>query len=142
MKLYHLNAEAQQIAEQIVVGITDSLAGDESKATKHIGAKEGAYMRLSVECLHKSAEYTLFSFAHYYEQNGDLMRDPDVVFKVSSETGKWFPVEYTQDNVGLYQDFLNEENERAQKGVKDFCNQWMINIMEQHPEYFEALKAA
>ncbi|WP_226006045.1 DUF6908 domain-containing protein [Natrinema salinisoli] len=33
------------------------------------------------------------SVAHYYEQNGDLMRDPEIVF----DTQVWVAVEYRQD---------------------------------------------
>ena len=38
------------------------------------------------------------SVAHYYEQEGDLMRDPEIVFNPS-----WHAIEYTQDNLGIYQ---------------------------------------
>ena len=38
------------------------------------------------------------SVAHYYEQEGDLMRDPEIVFNVN-----WRAIEYTQDNLGIYQ---------------------------------------
>lgn len=152
MKIYYLNAEAQAIFEQIISGINCDLSADETPeniATKHIGEKYGVYMRLSVECLYFGDDYKTFSFAHYYEQSGDLMRDPEIVFHVN-RIGHIFPMQYTQDNVGMYQEFFHIEyeslvqldDERKQKACKDFCNQWMLNICEQHPEYFQQTKAA
>lgn len=45
------------------------------------------------------------SVAQYYEQRGDLMADPDIVFRVI-ETGvhgeDWIPIEYTHHGLGKY----------------------------------------
>src|SRR5262249_18540053 len=43
----------------------------------------------------------LVSVAHYHEQAGDLMRDPEVLFEVLPHDGGWHPVSYTQDNLGI-----------------------------------------
>ena len=43
------------------------------------------------------------SVAHYYTQNGDLMRDPEMVFEVGPD-GAFHPVSYQQDNLGIYQE--------------------------------------
>ena len=136
MKLYTLNTEAQEIAEQIIYGITDDLSGDDSKACKKIGEKDGSYMQLVVECLNKKGKYgEEYSFCHYYEQNGDMMRDPEVVL-CKLHSGKFAPIMFQQDNLGIYEDFLSEPNEIKQADCRDFCNVWMINIREQQDEYF------
>jgi hypothetical protein len=47
------------------------------------------------------------SVANYYEQNGDAMRDPEMVFEVNPDawqTGEWTPVSYRQDNLDIYQE--------------------------------------
>jgi hypothetical protein len=44
----------------------------------------------------------LVSVAHYGEQNGDLMRDPEIVFEVAA--GQWQPISITQDYVGSYRE--------------------------------------
>jgi hypothetical protein len=50
------------------------------------------YMPVHVECLHRSGLGPLFSVAHYYESQGDLVPDPDVVF-ARTATG-WAPVSF------------------------------------------------
>lgn len=61
------------------------------------------YMRLVVEYVGLWKEGHLISFAHYYEQNGDLMRDPEIVFLIVEGTGAgWYPTECTQDPMGGY----------------------------------------
>ena len=43
--------------------------------------------------------------AHYHEQNGDAMRDPEIVFEVNPgdwKNGDWCPVSYRQDNLDIY----------------------------------------
>jgi len=37
---------------------------------------------------------------HHGEQNGDMMRDPEIVFEVAA--GQWQPVSIQQDYVGSY----------------------------------------
>jgi hypothetical protein len=44
----------------------------------------------------------LVSVAHYGEQNGDLMRDPEIVFEVVA--GGWQPVSIQQDYLGSYRE--------------------------------------
>lgn len=62
--------------------------------------------------------------AHYHTQNGDVMYDPEIVFRIYP-TGTWMAVEYTQhphtyqrDETGLVeaQDFaVNTWNENLQR---------------------------
>jgi hypothetical protein len=54
----------------------------------------------------------LISVAHYCEQEGDLMADPDLVFEVNPDedgplswkAGEWGPVSFTQHSTGTYQE--------------------------------------
>lgn len=61
---------------------------------RRFGDPAGAYMQLTVERVGEST----YSLAHYYTQNGDAMRDPEVVFFRSSD-GHWFPLSFQQDGI-------------------------------------------
>src|SRR4051812_35644263 len=70
-------------------------------------------MRLCVEHVGAGPRgMPLVSVAHYFEQNGDLMADPDLVFEVETsedgplswKAGAWGPVSFTQHSTGTYQE--------------------------------------
>ena len=66
--------------------LTEGLAvGDSRKVDRGTG-----FMPVHVECLQRTALGFLYSIAHYYEQNGDLVADPDVVFVRTAEG--WSPI--------------------------------------------------
>jgi len=44
----------------------------------------------------------MFSIAHSYEQNGDLLKDPDMVF-IRGQDGEYYPIELQEDNPAFYQ---------------------------------------
>lgn len=74
------------------------------------------------------------SLSHYYEQNGDLMADPDVEIIVDNEKETLRPVTFQQDNLGVYQcayqgDTLVDDN--LANELSHFLNQWLDNIKEQ-----------
>lgn len=79
-----------------------------------------------------------YSIAHYYEQNGDLMADPDMTFFKADE-GKVYPCTFQQDNLGVYRIGLDitpdgdieHENGREQADQAAFANGWMRNIADQ-----------
>jgi hypothetical protein len=93
------------------------------------------------------AEGDLLSVCHYYEQNGDLMRDPEVVFLrrelKNPLSGKsvtyFFPTSFQQDNLGIYQELVRFDDKGKFSGLADtqqnqctkFCNTWMENIRQQ-----------
>jgi len=69
-----------------------------------------------------------------YEQNGNLVPDPDVVF-VRAADG-WSPVSF-QSSIAyrvaahFRDDGTIEVDEKQQADVASFCNTWMRNIQEQ-----------
>lgn len=89
----------------------------------------------------------LFSLCHYYEQNGDLMQDPEMCFLVIDSRGdfkadfdklKIIPYMFQQANLGIYQESAIIENSkltkfrRAQQNDHTvFANGWLVNIREQ-----------
>jgi hypothetical protein len=96
----------------------------------------GAFMAVCVEIIGKTGLGPLISVAHYYEQNSDWMKDPDVVFLLGADLHV-YPISYQQDNLGLYQEAAVVEDgqwkvrPKLQADICRFCNQWMRNIKEQ-----------
>ena len=96
------------------------------------------YMPVVVELVGDIKGYgKVISIAHYGEQNGDLMADPEMTFTIVD--GKYYPISFKNDYVGLYQEVFgyNEDGEpeaidkKLQSNLTDFANQWMKNIKEQ-----------
>lgn len=109
------------------------------------------YLPLVIERLQQNIKTpvgvgTLYSLCHYFELNGDLMRDPEMCFIVvdNRKTPKdymavvVYPQMYQLDSLGLYEESIRIENGMVtncidiwQKGHCSFANQWMKNIAEQ-----------
>jgi hypothetical protein len=76
------------------------------------------FMELVIE---KCGEKHL-SVAHYYEQRGDLMRDPEVVFSLGD--GEWTPFEFRQDP-------MFHQHDEDGLDIEEFLTQWNSNIQNQ-----------
>lgn len=118
---------------------------------QHFKITAPEYMPLSVERLDEDIQTafgkgTLYSICHYYEQNWDLMRDPEMCFIVVDNRQHSkdylavgiFPQMYQLDSLGLYEESIRIENDVVtncittwQKGHCSFANQWMKNIAQQ-----------
>lgn len=89
---------------------------------------------------------TLFSVSHNYVQNGDLMADPDMTFLKALTTGRWYPLSYQLDGLGLYQESavftpdgkIQGYRRKMQHDHAVFASSWMKNIKNQQPDYFKA----
>jgi hypothetical protein len=87
----------------------------------------------------------LVSVAHYFEQEGDLMADSDLVFEVNPDeesplswkAGEWGPVSFTQHSTGTYQEVVVVQDGKvivAPKliaSLKSFARMWDRNIQAQ-----------
>ena len=61
--------------------VMDTLTEDMSVSDhKKIDNAEGTFMALHVECIGECNLGPIFSLAHYYEQHGDSMRNPEMLF--------------------------------------------------------------
>ena len=100
------------------------------------------YMPLSVEDIGQSADGNrLISICHYGEQNGDLMRDPDMVFEVyaSPAPATAEPLSFRNDYMGLMQEVYryNDDgkkthvNVRLKQDLKSFARTWLNNLKDQ-----------
>ena len=100
------------------------------------------YMPLSVEEIGISRDgHRLVSLCQYGEQNGDLMRDPDIIFLfhngpdgVAAE-----PVSFRNDYMGIVQEVYryDETGKRThvllalKQDLKEFAESWFANLKDQ-----------
>ena len=77
-----------------------------------------------------------YSIAHYYDQNGDSMRDPEITFTIDRENRSICPVSFLQDDMGVYYESENASPAKV-KDLKEFMVQWFTNIKNQK---FEPVK--
>ena len=100
------------------------------------------YMPLSIEAIGTSADGNrLISICHYGEQNGDLMRDPEMVFELFThgEASAAEPLSFQNDYMGLLQEVYRYDesgkkthvNTRLKAELKSFARTWFRNIREQ-----------
>ena len=100
------------------------------------------YMPLSVEEIGSSGDgHRLVSLCHYGEQNGDLMRDPDIVFLFHNapDGAAAEPVSFRNDYLGIVQDVYryDETGRRThvvpslKQDLMEFAESWFANLKDQ-----------
>ena len=94
------------------------------------------WKQVSIEEIFDSEKYQIISVAHYFEQNGDLMADPEVCFIYSKAMELFIPSYFKQDgSMGIEQESIVMENGEI-KGIRtkmqadhtSFANMWLKNI--------------
>ena len=100
------------------------------------------YMPLSIESIGTSADGNrLISVCHYGEQNGDLMRDPEMVFELFTrgEASAAEPLSFQNDYMGLFQEVYRYDdtgkkthvNVRLKQELTSFARTWFKNLKDQ-----------
>lgn len=100
--------------------------------------KSSSFMPVTIEHVGQNSLGQLFSVAHYCEQNGDLMRDPEVVFILGRDE-EFYPITIQQDYIGKYEEALEYDATgkirgwypRLQADFASFANFWLKNIKDQ-----------
>ena len=115
--------------------------------------KNGAMMPLWFEMIDSrkpasGVTLELWSVAHWYTQEGDVMRDPDVeILRAHPAVGpaRWFPVSFRQDpmiwsvSAELGPDLLPRKfYPRRQRDLCAFMTTWCKNLEHQHGETIKA----
>lgn len=102
----------------------------------------GGFMDLIVETW-QHENWLHVSVAHYYEQEGDLMSDPEIEFRVPKiciEKKQYDAIQaisYTQHNLGIYQEALVFDGGHVyidvnlQKSIRSFLKTWAENLKQQ-----------
>jgi hypothetical protein len=100
------------------------------------------YMPLSVEHIGQSAEGNrLIAISHTGEQNGDLMRDPEMVFEIHTYTSPNMaePLSFRNDYMGIMQEIYRYDddgkkthvNAKLKQDLKFFATTWLQNLKDQ-----------
>ena len=91
-----------------VQAIIEKRGGLEALKENYIRIENDPWMRLVIEYIGKGPRKApLISVAHYGEQNGDAMRDPEMTFEIATDglSGwRFLPVSYRNDYVGIVQE--------------------------------------
>lgn len=105
--------------------------------TTVIDNTDGAYMPVHIEIIDRTENYNHISLAHYGEQNGDAMRDPEMIIALHKESQQFIPYYYRNDYMGVEQYSVKWTekgvllNSRLQADHTTFANQWLRNIAAQ-----------
>lgn len=104
--------------------------------------KSKGFMDLVIEKLRVASDKTfVISLAHYYEQNGDLMADPDMEIKVYPELKAIEVLNYTNHSLGFYREVYFEEDGKKyvknvlKRDLNDFLRTWLKNLESQGFNY-------
>ena len=103
----------------------------------------GSFMPLHVDRLQAVEAGTIYSFAHYFKQNGDMCCYPEMTFLESGKDSPVdvdgvYPLTFQQAIPPVYQDAIEWDGPKI-KGVRrkmqadhtSFANTWLRNIREQ-----------
>ena len=102
------------------------------------------FMPLSIQWIGDGPRnHPMISVMHTYEQQGDLMRDPDVemecIWDESKAKWRFLPVSYRLDGLGYHHIYVKQSEDQkgfliAKRKVQDlcgFCYNWSANINQQ-----------
>jgi hypothetical protein len=104
----------------------------------HLKVENPPYMDLVIETVGRSPEgHRLVSVAHYFEQNGDLCQDPEMVFEVGPNG--WRPVFFQMAIPPVYKEAVHYEygtdtgvtvqvNHRELRDQLQFARVWDKNL--------------
>src|SRR5215471_2664477 len=116
------------------------------RPNNYIRLESPGWMRLVIEYVGTGPRgMPAVSVAHYGEQNGDLMRDPEIVFEIGDEAfgdDAWGPISFRNDYMGIVQEgelgavFQDEDGRvlirpKLVRELKSFARLWNRNIGEQ-----------
>jgi len=94
----------------------------------YLKLKSTGYMDLIIERL----GHDTVSIAHYYEQNGDLVADPEITVKIDFDNCTAEALTF-QNFMGFYTVYpeADKVNLKLKKTLNSFLNYWLTNLKEQ-----------
>lgn len=105
--------------------------------TAKVDRSDGTYMPVYVEIIDRTDNYTHISLAHYGQQNGDAMRDPEMIIALHKDGQQFIPYYYRNDYMGREQYSVRWTDKgvllncRLQAEHTTFANKWLRNIATQ-----------
>ncbi len=130
-----VNARATRVLETLVAKALEN----EGHIKINNNKPDSGLMPVSVEILQRKDQRFVVSVAHYYEQNGDLMRDLDMTFLAiwkGAEKSEFYPLSFQQDGTGVFQESATLDIDlnvtafkpRQQADHAVFVGLWMKNV--------------
>ena len=122
-----------------VQAIIDLFGGLPNLRNNPIKIEVIGFMPLSIEYIGTGPRgLPLVSVMHYYEQHGDICRDPDMECELDAQ-GIWNPISYRQDSIGMMQEAVFTDSQtgavkvrpRLIRDLKRFARTWDHNLDEQ-----------
>ena len=126
------NGRAREVKISLKTG---NLTSDLLDVILHIHLQELMDMKLVILDIEKVGRLPgygeVISIAHYGEQSGDLMADPEMEFTIIG--GDYYPISFRNDYLCKHNSIFEDDgiNLPLQHDLTTFANQWMRNIAEQ-----------
>lgn len=125
-----------RIQHKLLTALTDAADRNEGR----IKIRSGSYMPLVVENIGEitvfATDWPAYSLCHYYTQNGDMMRDPEMCFaRVKAEGEDYFVPYYFRQDGGLPIEQMAIRGKgylkRMQHDHAVFARKWLSNLRNQ-----------
>jgi len=125
-------------AYKIFKVMADAARTDEEQAIKIDNTTD--FMPVCVEIIYNiNAHEEHVSIAHYGQENGDLMRDPEIIFYHDRNEGKAYAMNYRNDYFNSWEVSIKEGddgrpamvNQIRQRQHTEFAELWLNNIKKQ-----------
>jgi len=143
----HVSQTAKKVVDKLVADLDNPGDAKTFDAHNYTEKWDGGIMAVHVENIghiKSTGNGNLYSITHYYKQNGDMIRDPEMIFwggKMANKKAElidtYYPIYFRQDPMVEEESVVFEEGEckgyrRAmQADHARFANTWMKNIKEQ-----------
>ena len=106
------------------------------KFNEYLKLKSRNFMDLNIDHLsHKDdGGRIVISIAHNYNQNGDVMADPDMEIRIVPSMNMVEALTFQQDSMGIYQQVYLEDgrfNPTVKRELNNFLNFWLKNLVDQ-----------
>ena len=92
--------------------------------TTKIDNSDGTYMPVYIELIGRIDNYNFFSLAHYGQQNGDAMRDPEMLFALHKETQQFIPYYYRNDYLHSFPTRRSSDQSEERRVGKECRSRW------------------
>ena len=122
------------IYERIYIKLNQIIDFDKLFRKKYLKYKSAGFMDLNIDFLRcEDNDVYIFSMAHNYTQNGDLMCDPDMEIRIFPKTEMAEALTFQLDSLGIFQRVYqdNKVNIEIKKDLNRFLDKWLINIKSQ-----------
>ena len=128
-----------QLSEAVDTTINVDLYAQLTELFPTIMSKQDSYVKLEAGEAFDSLNVQWISekeiaVSHTYEQNGDLMYDPEIVFQVDATQLTATAISYEQSNMGKYETY---ETLAEAEDCNTFASEWFDNIEQQGYEPVE-----